>query len=76
MGSLKITNSIEEMKQEIYDNGPVMVGFIIFGDFMYYESGIYRATDNTVLGGHAVMVHGWGIDAVDYPGELYWIAQN
>eukprot|EP00347_Sterkiella_histriomuscorum_P015739 403355865 len=71
--SLKMTTSKEEMMEEIYLNGPVMVGFIVYSDFMSYGGGYYEVSPSaSISGGHAVIVHGWGYNG----GRLYWIAQN
>lgn len=55
---------------ELRTNGPMIVGFIIYSDFMYYSSGIYDTVDFTIEGGHAVKLIGWDHDA---NGRLYWI---
>ena len=39
---------------------------------MQYESGIYKHVSGTLLGGHDVVIIGWGIE----DGTKYWIAQN
>ena len=39
---------------------------------MQYESGIYNHISGTLLGGHDVVIIGWGIE----DGTKYWIAQN
>jgi cathepsin B len=54
-------------------NGPLMLGFTIYKDFMTYSTGIYRNTVSTVLGRHAVKLIGWNVDG---SGKLYWICQN
>lgn len=62
--------------QEVFNNGPVQVGFIVYDDFYYYSGagGPYEVTDSSVmLGGHAVKLIGWDYDA---NGRLYWICQN
>ena len=43
-------------------NGPMMVGFTVYNDFMYYSSGIYEPTVSDVAGGHAVKIIGWDHD--------------
>lgn len=30
------------LKQELYANGSVEVGFLVYTDFFYYKSGIYK----------------------------------
>jgi cathepsin B len=61
-----------QIKEEIYQNGPVQTGFLVYEDFMHYKSGIYEFTHGTKLGGHAVKIIGWG----EENGKQYWIAQN
>jgi hypothetical protein len=56
-------------------HGPVQVAFDVYLDFVTYEEGIYQksnAPGNTYLGGHAVMLLGWGY----LNGIYYWICQN
>ena len=31
--------------EELYTNGPMFVGFVVYKDFMTYSSGIYTVTD-------------------------------
>lgn len=62
----------QAIKEEIYQNGPVNTGFMVYDDFMNYKSGIYKQSSNTLLGGHAVKIVGWGKE-----GDVeYWIVQN
>eukprot|EP00347_Sterkiella_histriomuscorum_P009809 403339807 len=71
--SMKILTTYEDIKEEIYTNGPVMVGFVVYDDFSSYSTGIYEVTPDSVEeGGHAVTLNGWGYDN----GRLYWIGQN
>lgn len=63
----------DKIKQELYDNGPLEVGFTVYQDFMSYESGVYIHTSGSQLGGHAVKLVGYGVDPQDGP---YWICQN
>ncbi len=60
------------IKEEIMKNGPVQTGFIVYEDFMYYKSGIYKRESDKILGGHAVKIIGWGTEDE----TNYWIAQN
>jgi len=62
-----------EMKNDIFNNGPIIAGFAVFNDFLSYSSGVYKLTPGaTYLGGHAVKVIGWGIEN----GEEFWICKN
>lgn len=58
--------------QEIYTNGPITAGFLVFSDFLTYKEGIYKYTTGRILGGHAVKIIGWGIEN----GVKYWICVN
>lgn len=73
--SAKVLTRHEDIMQEVYNNGPVQVGFIVYDDFYYYKGGDpYQVTESSVmLGGHAVKLIGWDYDA---NGRLYWICQN
>jgi cathepsin B len=55
-------------------NGPMMVGFTIYDDFLLYSSGVYEHLTGGVAGGHAVKLIGWETDGTD--GRLVWILQN
>lgn len=70
---MKVMTTIEEMKRDLMDNGPLMMGLMIMEDFMSYESGIYVTTSSEIMGGHAMKLVGWGTD--DELG-LYWQLQN
>ena len=60
------------IKDTVYKNGPIQTSFTVYSDFMQYESGIYNHVSGTLLGGHDVVIIGWGIE----DGTKYWIAQN
>ncbi len=60
---------------DIYINGPVTTGFIIYPDFYKKEWGedIYEADpDQKSLGGHAVNIVGWG----EQNGKKFWWIEN
>jgi len=63
----------DKIKQDLYDNGPIEVGFTVYQDFMSYKSGVYIHTSGSQLGGHAVKLVGYGVDPQDGP---YWLCQN
>lgn len=77
-------NSDEKEKKIMYDlykYGPMIVGIMLFPDFVYDYDGnsIYTHPDKSggELGGHAVRVVGWGEETVN--GELikyWWIANS
>jgi cathepsin C len=67
-----------EMMQELFDNGPFVVGVEPKDDFMYYSEGIYKSgamkhsPDGWQRVDHAVLVTGWG----EENGVKYWTLQN
>ena len=67
---MRISTTVEDMQQDIYDNGPIMVGLLAYEDLYDYESGIYEHTAGELVGGHAIRAVGWGHDE---DGHLYWI---
>jgi C1A family cysteine protease len=56
---------IEKLKQ-----GPLMVTMTVYKDFPAYAGGIYKATSNESLGGHAISLVGYNAS------ERYWIIRN
>lgn len=67
-----LPKTIEAIKTEIYNNGPVETGFSVYEDFLSYTSGVYIHKSGKLLGGHAVKLIGWGKE-----GDVeYWIAAN
>lgn len=71
--SLKLKTNREDIQKELMTNGPMMVGFMVYEDFMSYKSGVYEVTTDVISGGHAVKLIGWDIDV---NGDFYWICQN
>ena len=41
IGSMVVATTHEEIMRELVTNGPMMVGLMIWEDFMNYEGGIY-----------------------------------
>lgn len=65
--------TINEIKQNILEKGPIETGFSVYSDFMDYKSGIYkRGAHASMLGGHAVKIIGWGKEDE----TEYWIVAN
>ncbi len=50
--------------------GPVMVAMVVYEDFLFYKSGVYKHTTGKQLGGHAVSLVGYD-DA-----SSAWIVRN
>ena len=69
-GSITLLTGTEQIQQEIMTNGPMMVGFTVYSDFMSLSSGVYEPTTTDVAGGHAVKIIGWDHDGSN---RLFWI---
>jgi C1A family cysteine protease len=67
-------DSQEQIKREIYMNGPVIASLEIHSDFLTYKSGIYFPDSATYVyaGSHIVKVIGWGVEN----GHKYWLIEN
>lgn len=65
-------DDLESAMVELMTNGPFETAFSVYDDFEDYTGGIYQYTYGDYLGGHAVMVVGWG----EENGIPYWIVQN
>nr|XP_054751557.1 dipeptidyl peptidase 1-like isoform X2 [Lytechinus pictus] len=73
----------ELMRLALVKNGPIAVGFEVYGDFMSYKGGVYHHTGikNSLLGfnpfeltNHAVLVVGYGVDEAS--GLSFWTVKN
>jgi len=62
----------DDIKAEIFQNGPVEVAFDVYEDFLTYKTGVYQHVSGDYLGGHAVRMLGWGTEN----GTPYWIVAN
>jgi hypothetical protein len=59
-----------DMKQWIVEEGPLTACFVVFEDFRYYQSGVYRHVSGAQLGGHCVTIIGYDDSA------SCWICKN
>lgn len=64
--------SVSKMMQALSTTGPLAVAFTVYADFPTYSSGVYSHHTGGVLGGHAVVMLGWGSE----DGTPYWIIKN
>lgn len=55
-GSLKRLTGIKQIKDDIFENGPLYAEMIIYEDFFHYKRGIYSNVINNPIGYHAVRV--------------------
>mmetsp|Transcript_3056 Transcript_3056/g.5161 ORF Transcript_3056/g.5161 Transcript_3056/m.5161 type:complete len:132 (-) Transcript_3056:174-569(-) len=69
-GSMKIETEVNKMQKEIYKNGPMMTGLMVYEDFYNYKEGVYEYTTGNLISGHAIRIVGWGHDS---EGHLYWV---
>merc|ERR1712071_91367 len=69
----KVPRRVEEIQKELMTNGPAEASFTVYDDFMSYTGGVYHHVSGKSLGGHAVKIMGWGVDAV---GGDYWLIAN
>jgi len=65
-------NSIQDIQTEIMTNGPVEAAYTVYADFLPYKHGVYHHTTGDELGGHAVKILGWGVEAK----VPYWLVAN
>jgi len=69
---MKIPNNADQIRTEIFKNGPVSAAFTVYADFPTYKSGVYQKHSNKELGGHAIKIIGWGVEN----GTPYWLVAN
>lgn len=67
-----VDSDADTIAREIMERGPVEAAFTVYKDFENYRSGIYHATTDEQLGGHAIKIVGWGVE----DGVKYWKVQN
>jgi C1A family cysteine protease len=64
--------TVDTIKQEIYDHGPVVTIMDVYSDLNTYTTGIYSRVSTTLNGGKAMLLVGWGSEG----GVNYWVVQN
>lgn len=74
----------EDMKLEIFNNGPIVASFFVHDDFKYYKNGIYSHVEGKAgkkgkvnpieVTSHSVCIIGWDVDEIT--GEKSWIVKN
>eukprot|EP01013_Petalomonas_cantuscygni_P007363 TRINITY_DN1914_c2_g1_i1.p1 TRINITY_DN1914_c2_g1~~TRINITY_DN1914_c2_g1_i1.p1 ORF type:complete len:377 (-),score=71.22 TRINITY_DN1914_c2_g1_i1:239-1330(-) len=73
-GSVEGYGDEQSIQEAIMQHGPVESAFSVYSDFENYDSGVYKHTTGEFMGGHAIMVVGWGVDAST--GTKYWKVAN
>lgn len=67
-----VPSNMAAIQTEIMTHGPVEAAFSVYSDFANYQSGVYHHTSGSMVGGHAIKIIGWGVDA----GTPYWNVAN
>lgn len=67
-----IDQNEDNIKAELYTNGPVEANFDVYDDFLHYKSGVYKHITGEMQAGHAIKILGWGVEN----GTKYWLAAN
>merc|ERR1712151_828669 len=64
----------EHMQKDIFEHGPIQVGFYVYSSFYRYHSGIYHKLKHETKpeGAHAVKIVGYGVEN----GRKYWTVAN
>lgn len=62
----------DNIKAELFKNGPVEAAFTVYSDLLQYKSGVYKHVEGDALGGHAIKMLGWGVQN----GTKYWLIAN
>lgn len=72
----------DDIKRDIYKNGPVVAATQVYTDFLTYKSGVYSKNDETprFSGFTSIKIIGWGVESgtenEPNKGNKYWIIQN
>ncbi|KAJ8730059.1 hypothetical protein PYW07_017097 [Mythimna separata] len=67
-----IDSDEEQIKAELFKNGPVEAVMAVYTDYLNYKSGVYSHAEGYLLGHHAVKILGWG----EEHGRKYWFVAN
>lgn len=70
--AFSVDSSVAKIQSALMTTGPLSVAFTVYADFPTYTSGVYTHTSGSALGGHAVVMLGWGTEN----GTDYWLVKN
>jgi C1A family cysteine protease len=65
-----VSPSADAIKTALVNYGPLVSTMMVYEDFYYYSSGVYKYTNGSFLGGHAILIVGY-----DDAGK-YFIVKN
>jgi C1A family cysteine protease len=65
-----VVDATADMKTWISTKGPLTACFIVYADFRYYKSGVYRHVSGAQVGGHCVSIVGYDDNA------RCWLCKN
>ena len=69
----------DEIMRSLVENGPVCAGMLVYLDFQMYEEGVYRPVISIAVGGHGVLIVGYGEEKKKHcwsRRKRYWIVKN
>lgn len=67
-----VSSHEDQIRAELFHNGPVEAAFTVYADLLNYKNGVYKHTAGNALGGHAVKILGYGVEN----GNKYWLIAN
>lgn len=62
----------DQIRLELFKNGPAEGAFTVYEDFVQYKEGVYQHVTGKALGGHAIKIFGWGVEN----NVKYWLVAN